>query len=221
MVRAGYTLEVHCAGWDMLHAATGFDADFTASGGDERVRDAVHQIEAWHGPALQRCRAALERHHSDVARRLAPEADSETEDAVASVRAFLDALDALETAGKHPALETLASRGLTYEERARLRALCVAADRPSQPRSADPVRIAKAHEALGGWLHDWAETARLVMPREHLVGLGLAKKRPRPSRTETLERQRRAWQAASALPTLADLPFPKTEASGQQKARSS
>jgi hypothetical protein len=107
-------------------------------------------------------------------------------EAVVSVGTLLDRLDQLENspereltrAADHAALATLAQRGYTPAERARLRGLIELAQTvaPVAPVS-DDERQAILHE-LHAWFIDWSTTARSVLDRrDHQIRLGLARRR--------------------------------------------
>jgi hypothetical protein len=76
------------------------------------------------------------------------------------------------------ALATLAERGYTKEERARLRALLKTAQTVivAEPAS-DDARTAIERE-LYGWIDDWGTSAKQVIKRrDHLILLGLAERK--------------------------------------------
>jgi len=204
----GYSEEDHVEGWQLLFKASGYAAprprDERARGGSRRspstpppaaespVDNAIKELADWESGAFRRARAALARLHPEqeafVFQGLE---DVPRTEAVLGLTAFLDRLDALERAperkatrkGDLAALHTLAARGITADERTRLRALLALA----QSSPAADVDASLLHQrrdvelaALRAWYDDWAETARTVVTRrDHLIRMGLAKRRAR------------------------------------------
>lgn len=185
----GYTTAEHQLGWKLLHAVSGYDATFPPVNEDAKVRGAVAELGIWNEPGFRRVHAALGRLH--------PEQDTFVfkgltvatgAGAVLAVAAFLDRLDQLEGCVEreatretdHAALATLAARGITPEERLRLRSLVriaqsFAAARDSSPRDE---RVTSDLVALRAWYLDWSQTARAVIKRrDHLIRLGLARRK--------------------------------------------
>lgn len=113
-------------------------------------------------------------------------------EAVLSVGVLLDRLDALESGPArvatreqdHAALEMLAKRSITKEERTRLRGLVTVAltakptgDAAALEAEAERVRN-EALIALRAWYREWSEVARAaVTRRDQLIRLGLANRR--------------------------------------------
>jgi hypothetical protein len=104
----------------------------------------------------------------------------------------LDRLDALQSSPKrkttrkvdHEALERVASKGVTAEERKRLRALIEVAKRAAE--DAESAAVVEADDgsrdegllALYRWYSEWAGTAHAVIKRrDWLILLGLAKRK--------------------------------------------
>jgi len=110
---------------------------------------------------------------------------------VSGVATLLDRLDALETSpgrkaarkADHAALATLSKRGLSADERARLRALVNTATAAAKANegASDAAEEAPTNEAvlkLHAWYGEWSEVARAVIKRrDHLIRLGLAKRK--------------------------------------------
>ncbi len=186
----GYTTAVHREGWHLLHAVSGFEDDMPpAVDEDPGVRDAVAAIDAWDEPNFRIARATLamkfpEQEAALFAGGLAPAVGV---GALLTVKTFLDRLDALEHGSKtdKAALARLAERGITKDERKRLRGLLTQAasaanigpaEEPAQPAGADK----KQEEliALYAWFSEWSEVARtLIKRRDHLIALGLASRK--------------------------------------------
>jgi hypothetical protein len=191
LARHGYGPEDHREGLELLRECIGPEDVVWPEAFEADVRDAVVEIDAWDEKGFRLVEATLSHRFPAQARfvllGLEP---SSGPAAVAGVRHLLDRLDALESAEErqrsrkedHAALQALARRGITVEERKRLRSLVeragdanARADRPSGPHPTD-------HEtrlvALDAWFDEWASVARAVVTREdHLVRLGLASPR--------------------------------------------
>lgn len=194
----GYTDRDHEEGWSLLHRASGYQTATVEPAADRTAADALAELDAWDEPNFRLARAALSRRHPEQAEFLfAGLTAAAGPAAVLSVRAFLDRLDALagvaegrdhKTKGVKQAdaaaLKTLSERGITAEERARLRKLIAAAERgekaaPPSARDTDEAEVRlEALVALRAWFDEWAETARVVIKRrDQLIRLGLAKRR--------------------------------------------
>ena len=203
----GYTAAEHQEGWKLLHAATGYEAPPATPPEDRAAADALAAIDAWDEPTFRLARASLSRRFPEQAAfvfaELAPQSGA---GALLSVRTFLDRLDVLE--GRLPgrakkgapqkadleALRVLGERGITAEERARLRKLLATAESGSPPAADAKKAAAEARAqdgrqeaalvALRAWFDEWAEVARVVVTRrDYLIRLGLAQRRS-PSRGE-------------------------------------
>jgi hypothetical protein len=162
----------------------------------EAQRAAAAALDEWDEPNFPRYQATLERHAPDVAAYVFFELAASTgAKATQGVATFLERLDALEH-GTDPAraksrktdkkaIELLAKRGLTKEERARLVALVNVALGPTSvlPDGADAGQEARAARRdklveLRQWYDEWATAARaLVRKRGHLIRLGLAQRK--------------------------------------------
>lgn len=205
LAQRGYEDADHQEGWALLLKVSGYrEPVATSSTLSADVRDAVATLDAWDEPNFRILRATLERRHPEqaafVMEGLAP---AEGAAAVLGVATLLDRLDALES-GKGrkathkedlAALATLAKRGITKEERMRLRALVETASRADMPEAAEtlaaqaePAASAKADKAkaaqaeaknaLYGWYREWSETARSVITRrDYLIRMGLSKRK--------------------------------------------
>ena len=194
----GYTDHDHDEGWSLLHRASGYQTVTPAPSADRTAADALAELDAWDEPNFRLARAALSRRHPEQAEFLFTGLEAAAGPAaVLSVTAFLDRLDALAGVAEGrdhkvkatkqadaAALKTLADRGITAEERARLRQLVATAERgekaaaPSARDTDDAEVRLEALTALRAWFDEWAETARVVIKRrDHLIRLGLAKRR--------------------------------------------
>ena len=98
---------------------------------------------------------------------------------------FLERLDALENSPDRittraqdlEALATLEKRGITQDERQRMRSLLNIAQGLSTTTNTADTRLDDLR-ALRAWFDDWSETARIVVSRRlYLIRLGLAKRK--------------------------------------------
>lgn len=194
----GYSDRDHQEGWSLLHRASGYQVTTAEPPSDRTAADAIAELDAWDEPNFRLARAALSRRHPEQAEFLFTGLVAAAgAAAVLSVKVFLDRLDALAGVAEGrdhrvkglkqadaAALKTLAGRGITAEERARLRRLIAEAERgekaaPPSARDTDDAEIRlEALAALRAWFDEWAETARVVIKRrDQLIRLGLAKRR--------------------------------------------
>lgn len=195
----GYDEAEHQQGWALLHAASGFvpGAAGGAPAADGKVAEAIATLDAWDEGGFRIARAALRRLHpaqaTFVMTGLAPATGAA---AVLGVKTFLDRLDALASSSgraatrkdDHAALATLAKRGITRDERTRLRTLVEQAQAFTPVTTSDPKAEARQEKAylaslvaLRAWYEDWSDTARAVIKRrDHLIRLGLAQRKVRP-----------------------------------------
>ena len=182
----GYTEVDHELAWEHLKKLALFPAG-SAPVLDKTVRDAVVEIDAWDEPNFAVLRAVLENHHPAVVdfvfENLSAKQGAE---AVVGVSTLLDRLDALENAPErkatrtadHAALATLATRGYTAEERARLRGLVATAQTlvVTAPISAEEREATL--QKLYAWHNEWSTLARMVLVRrDHQIAVGIAKRR--------------------------------------------
>ncbi len=193
----GYTQAVHQAGFELVFAAVGYTRAADAAVDTPEATSALAAIDAWDEPNFRIASAALTAAFPDQHTFLFQDLTAQTGAAsLGSVRTFLDRLDALEQ-GKDrkathkadlAAIEKLADRGLTKEERARVRGLLavvqdgptdaeVAAHKELEIEPESPAQRAAKVE-LRAWYVEWSEIARvLIKRRDHLIALGLAKRR--------------------------------------------
>ncbi|MEZ4394122.1 MAG: hypothetical protein R3A48_23870 [Polyangiales bacterium] len=194
----GYTETDHAAGWEALHAASGYrvGAPFGSSSPDE-VATAQRELDAWDDVNFPIAAAALKHRHPEAhaavfAGELRAGAGAES---VVRVSLFLDRLDALQKVDA-PALRTLAARGISPDERARLRALVKSATtfRAVDTGERDAAQTQKqrtladrdaALRVLRAWYEEWSVVARQVIRRKDwLISLGLASRKS-PKRPPT------------------------------------
>jgi hypothetical protein len=189
----GYTLKDHQEGWKLALKVSGYDREYLPEEIDNMVAEAIRDLDAWDEDGFRVARAALERLHPDQAAFVFNNlAAAQGVEAVASVAKFLDRLDALEDSPDRKktrkedraALDTLGKRGIDAEERIRLRKLVKAAQGMVGLPVGDPMANEKEASnlddlvALHRWYRDWAETARVAVPRRDLhIKLGIASRR--------------------------------------------
>lgn len=195
----GYDAETHAAYWQLLLRFAGYEEGPSAPSLDERARQAAQEISAWQEPNFRIARAALRHDHIDAHEFIFTGLDaSRGIGTLVAVVTFLDKLDALEHSpdrkktrkGDLAALAKLAGRGITREERDRLRRLQALAMRaPGLGPEADPVKPDGTEPLpederqmtlmqLHGMYEEWAEVARVVLRRRaDLIRLGLVKRR--------------------------------------------
>src|SRR5262249_31554652 len=155
---------------------------------DRAVRDAVVELDAWDEPNFAAIETTLVRQFPEQAafvfEALAPTSGPA---ALLGVERLLDRLDALEQGTQRPppsrdadqaAIQLLAKRGYTTEERTRLRDLVLLAKRvPTPPPGIEQTREQTLIE-LYRWLTEWATHARnAIDSRATLIRLGLAQRR--------------------------------------------
>lgn len=190
----GYDEEEHQRGWAAFLTASGYRPPASKSEVPENatVAVALATIEEWHKPNFRIVRATLEFRHPEQHAFLFDQLSTGSgAAAVGAVTLFLDRLDALEASPERKAtrkadlaaLEVIEARGVTKEERARLRGLVASATAWSGAAPA-PASTAIAEEpgealiTLYAWYREWSETARVVIKRrDQLVRLGLARRK--------------------------------------------
>jgi hypothetical protein len=189
MAEYGYTDAEHDEGWNCISRACSVGAGQPGSNQQE-VRSALVEIDGWDDATFRRCEPALARKHPAqrelVFVNLAPASGLES---VVCTETFLDRLDVLQSsperegtrAEDHAALQTLAERGVTPAERARMRKLIEVVKKGASLHATDKDDAQLAEEQLEKWLLDWSETARVALRRDHLVLLGLSKRKRRKS----------------------------------------
>jgi len=195
----GYTQADHEEGWSLLLKASCKESVTTAVATNVAA-EAIRMLDEWDEPGFHKAHAALMRKFPAQAAFLFQDlAPTQGPSAMLGVARFLDRLDALEKSedrkdtrdeDKH-ALEVLAVRGITTDERLRLRKLIEATQtQPVIPMSAKKAEeIETKHMAdlldLYAWYSEWTEVAHAVVDsRGHRIALGVAKRKPRKSKTD-------------------------------------
>jgi hypothetical protein len=180
----GYSSQEQNFAWERL-------SKLTTIGGpspliDKDVRDAIAALDAWDNVNLPIIKASLARNHAKQAeillKDLTPKDGQESVLVVATLLNRMNALEQSQDKEALAALAVLASRGYTSDERKRLQQLV---DLASQMQSTDPVKAQLADEErhqilveLYGWFQEWSTVARkLIKRRDHLIKLGIAKRR--------------------------------------------
>lgn len=188
LAERGYSADDHAEGWSLLHKVAGY-GETKATLATDTAQQAIVTIDAWDEPTFRIARAALERLHPEQAEFVFANLEAATGPAaVLTVKTFLERLSALENSPERlatrnedlAALQTLAKRGITTEERQRMQGLLDVArgfgpnadgNSTTESRRADL-------EALRAWYDDWSETAKIVITRrDQLIRLGLAKRK--------------------------------------------
>lgn len=202
--RVGMTRAVRIEGWNKIQAVTG--NELLSDGEDEPTVDvdvatAITTLDNSDEKLLAKVRATLQHSFPEEARMVLNGLSAKRGSAsVLVVSTLLDRLDALsESERGRAALERLAQRGLTSEERAKLRMLVAKASgadasgaraKPAKP-SAAPGDKTKAQDraaseeeylrllrVLRAWFEEWSELLRTeITRRDHLIQLGLAERK--------------------------------------------
>jgi hypothetical protein len=196
-VQAGMQHEDVVEGRDMLIECIGLPVAQTAERdtADARAqRAATAELDAYDEPAFARAEATLSRHYPSAATYVFHDLSaSQGPAAVKGIATFLARLDALQ-AGSDPArsgskaedkkaIQLLAKRGFTKEERERLAALVQVALGPTTPLDVPDTSAATTSRRekltkLKAWYDEWATSAHAVVKkRSHLIRLGLAERR--------------------------------------------
>lgn len=190
----GYTKAEHDRGWSLVLRASGFSEGGAVTADlDVKVAEAATAVDGWDEPNFDIISTALafhfpKQHEFLFQSDLKPARGAAS---IVTVETMLNRLDELEN-GKdrkstrkqdHEALALLAQRGITKDERTRMRGLLHIAKEGTKPAAApapDPAQD-KAREArdaalreLYFWYKGWAAVARAVIKRgDYLVRLGL------------------------------------------------
>lgn len=193
LARVGYLPKEHAEGWKLLQACSGYDSTGGFEPANEKVSNAINQLDAWDERGFRVINASLARHFPEqaafVMQGLAP---AQGAAAVIGVSTLLARLDQLEHAAERKAtrkqdaeaLDLLATRGITAAKRKELAELVKVAQ-SAQPISIDPKvaedrqhRQLEALAELRKWFTEWAEVARAeISRRDYLITLGLAQRR--------------------------------------------
>jgi hypothetical protein len=199
LVGHGYTRNDHQEGWQLLLRAAGYYRlpPLLPDGNGPGV-DALKTLDDWAGTRIRLLRTAVGRRYPEQAAFLfagQPHADLMRPGAggsVLAVQVLLDRVDALAKGTRRKgaleadraALALVAQRGLTEEERSRLRGLV---ERVKTGGAAFAGAAGEVEEMEGegdeeqdlrklrAWYDEWADTARVaIQRRDYLIQLGLA-----------------------------------------------
>lgn len=186
LARHGYGPEDHREGLELLRECVGPDDVVWPEKFELAVQDAVVELDAWDEKGFRIVEASLGHKFPAQARFvLAGLAPTDGPGAVTGVKHLLDRLDDLESSDERKrtrredlaALDALAKRGITKDERKRLRALVDSAAPANEttPRSGPhPTDHETRLLALRAWYEEWANIARAAVTRDdHLVRMGL------------------------------------------------
>jgi hypothetical protein len=222
----GYTEAVHEHIWRLLLDTSGFRDPSTV---DARVRAAILEVDQWDEPTFRLASAALrhefpEQHEYLFADDLQPGTGAES---LLSVTRFLDRLEALERGAERKstrkvdaaALAKLAIRGITLEERARIRGLVDIARSSvagtAEAMAQDRTAGRKSLEQLRALYEEWAEVARVVVKRRaDLIRLGLARRKKHSKNGEAdteVEEETVTPPPVAVAPKPAPSPAPSNE----------
>lgn len=189
----GYTDSAHEEGWTLLHKVSGHrPVAPPAAPPNNEVRDAINTLDDWDEDGFRLIRAALARRFPAqlqfVLEGLAP---ARGVGAVLVVKNVLDRLDELETSPAREksrkedlaAIDAVETKGVSREERKRLRGLVALAQSAVTPATTPPTTevappLQEDLKELKAWFEEWSETARVTIKRrDHLIRLGLAKRK--------------------------------------------
>jgi hypothetical protein len=214
----GYSEADHQRGWSLTLATSGYRPAEAAAPTTPAAAAALAAIDAWDEPTFRIARASLGAFPAQLDFVFAGLEAQTGAAAVASVTVFLNRLDELES-GKGrkathkddlAALAKLSARGITVEERARMRGLLSVA-LASEPvvvgevdagASAKAAKEAEAERAakleLYQWYAEWSEIARVVVKRrDYLIQLGLASRMSKAERDEAAAKRAKRKAAAA------------------------
>ncbi len=186
----GYTTKEHGRGWALLHACSGFvEGDGSE---DTSVAEAIAEIDAWDEPTFSIADASLKhRHPAQYAFVFQDLRATRGVGAVVGAQTFLTRLDALESSpdraatreADHAALATLAERGITPAERARVRELIRKTEALTDDGSSGMEQLSVAEQtsrlrAARAFYEEWSQIARTLITRRDLqIRLGLAQRK--------------------------------------------
>ena len=220
MSMRGYDDETHQAGWQLLLALNGYTAPQPTRPAVLPQTEAVAELDAWDGPAIQMIRATCTRFPEQGVYLLGGIEAKRGYHAVANVQAILDRVEALR-AGTDPAraayrdrdrlcAQALADRNIITDQGvAHLRALVTAAIGIAPDYSQDTFDLwqqsrQEAAAKLKLWLDDWRGMARAIFSRrEDRIRLGLAQRRQASAAEELDIEEGAEGEAATSTPTLA------------------
>ena len=184
----GYSQEEQERGWALLHDACGIGAVSTHVVTRPPALEAGAEIDRWATTGFRRVSAALGRLHPAqkefVFRGVTARKSARTVLDLSVLLGRLDQLEASREKADRAAIATLSARGITRNERARLKGLVkrlvIAPSLPAPPAATEAEVKAQKQSllALRDWYVDWAETARaIVSRRDHRIALGIARRR--------------------------------------------
>lgn len=203
--RVGCTRSVRLEGWNKIRAVTGVELLSSSGGDDESLVDvdvatAITTLDNSDEKLLAKIKATLQHRFPSEAKKVLDGLSAKRGAAsVLVVSTLLDRLDALEKSeGGRAALDRLSQRGITADERSKLRAL-VAKASGADDVSDKPVKSAPAVKSgatsdedylrslrvLRAWFEEWSELLRTeITRRDYLIQLGLAERKSSGKRAE-------------------------------------
>ncbi len=185
LMTKGYTVRVRAQFWACIHEVCQFRQGASSA---QLVRATTQQISSMMPSLLRVSRASLKNdypeQHDFVFENLEPGSGTSS---LVGMKMFLDRLDQLESGNDREAtrkadseaLDKLAERGTTPEERQRLRGLLTIAliGLDDTVAVATPA-TAEAMKRLAGMVEEWTEIARVVVShRSDLIQLGVIRRR--------------------------------------------
>ena len=206
LARRGYTDATHEHGWSLVLKAAGYRRPVAEALARPEAAAAIAELDAWDDPNFRVARGALVLLPEQLDFLFQDLEAQKGAAAVASVATFLDRADELETSKDRKttrkadlaALEKLAERGIGKPERDRLRKLLAVATASPGDASLSPkapaeteketARSAEQREAkiaLWAFWTEWSEVAKAdIKRRDHLIQLGLAKRKTKKDKGE-------------------------------------
>jgi len=193
----GYDDAEHAHGWKLVLEVSGYRASPPEVKVDPRTSDAIHAIDTWDEEGFRTITASLKhRFPKQLAFLMEGIGPSTGMQAVANLKLLLERLDSLEKghrkngSGDHDkaAMALLAKRGINPAKRAELAKLVAEAESLPAADGLESADKTKARvekrladlQALRAWYEEWSELAHAAIKRrDHLIFLGLAKRKPR------------------------------------------
>ena len=229
-VSLGWSDELANEAWDLLGELRLSSVNFDAPKPDATA-EAMAACETWQNTGLVRARAMLQLRFPDQAAFMFHDfAAGRGTAAVLDVSTFIARRQVLENGAErkatrkvdHEALVVLAEAGVTHEVITHLEGLVESAQKVGAPPAEhlDQAEIKRqvTLRKIHAWLTAWSEMARTVITRrDHLIRLGIAKRRARKATAAVVERA--APPATPAPPPvetltshIADEPAPDSRA---------
>jgi hypothetical protein len=176
---AGFRRDDHEEGWRLLQAVGALLPGALTAPSRATARTANDELCAWVGANFRRYQAAMTRLHPAWVP-LFPDTNARSPaDCLLVMATLTEGLRQGQASHDEELRGTLAQRGLTTDELARLSTLVATAQRAAELTTDDGERDARTEElvALYHWYRDWAESAkRFVKRRDYLTQLGISRR---------------------------------------------